>query len=115
MSFSEIITLIVGVVLGGSGIGGIIFWLIKRYIEKRLNIAEATSKKRQAMMQEKRELDQEYDHAVGRCLFWLNDQVVHKDAGEDLENAMAKLNEVEERKKKREREIVAIYEDLKEG
>ena len=111
MSSSDFASLVVGFLLGGCGIGGIIFWLLTRYINKRLTVAEDKKKQRQRMMQEKRELDQEYDHAVGRCLFWLNDQVAHKDAGKDLDDAMERLNEVEDRKKKREREIIALYED----
>ena len=101
-----VITSFVGMLVGGCGVG----FFISRLIGKKLDAAEAVKAKRKEMAQEKRELDQEFDSAVCKAFFWVAKQLLQAGYEEDLKKSIQTISEIEDKKKRREREIIAEYD-----
>lgn len=101
-----IIAAIIGTVVGGSGIVGIVFLYIRRYIDGKLNAREAESKKRQDLQTRRLKIDAEMEHATGRLLFYIHKAIVTGNHNGDLEAAWNKYQKVEEKKKDLDREII---------
>lgn len=106
----EIVVLIIGAVLGGSGFVGLAFFFLRRYIEKRLNGRDTDEQKRRENRRKRTEIDDKLQHAYGRLLFWLYRAVTTSQHNGELEAAFRSLEEAETEKKDFDRRIIAESE-----
>ena len=82
---------LVGTVFGGSGLVGLLFVFLRRFIDKRLE-------------------DRELEHATGRLLFYLHKAIVTGQHNGDLAAAWQSYQDSEQRKKALDREILVENE-----
>lgn len=107
---SLIVTAVVSALVGGSGFVGILFFFIKRYLEKNLDKKEAYEKKRREYMRRRKTVTDEKEHAEGRLLFWIHKAIVTGEHNGDLEHAWTLFQEAESKEKELDREIVVDCE-----
>lgn len=112
MSTNEVFIIVITAVLGSGGVIGLLFWYLRSYIEKKLHEEEQKRDGRQEMRMRRLKIDDELQHAYGRCFFWLHKAITteQQDNNKELEKAMNKLKEVEDKKKELDREIIAENE-----
>jgi hypothetical protein len=96
--------------IGGSGIVGILFYFLRRYIEGRLKRSEECDEHHKDQRLRRLRLEDEKDHAEGRLLFWLYKAIVTGHHNGDLDKAMDTFLDAESRKKELDREILAEVE-----
>lgn len=96
--------------MGGSGLVGLAFLLLRRYIEKRLNGRDEEEQKRRENRTKRMEIDDKLHHAYGRILFWLYRAVTTGQHNGELEAAFRALEEAEAEKKGFDRRIIAESE-----
>jgi hypothetical protein len=106
----EIVALVVGAVIGGSGLVGLAFFFLRRYIEKRLNGRDEEEQKRRENRMKRMEIDDKLHHAYGRILFWLYRAIKTGEHNGELEAAFRSLEEAEDEKKNFDRRIIAESE-----
>jgi len=106
-----IISAVVSGIIGGSGIAGLFFHFLKRYIERKLQKAEADADSRLQIRIKRMTIDDELQHAYGRLFFWLYKAVVTQNHNGELEKAFEALQEVEQKKKDLDRQIIAEAEN----
>ena len=106
-----IVSSIVGGCLGGSGIAGLFFYFLKRYIEKKLQKVEDDADSRLRTRIARMKIDDELHHAYGRLFFWLYKAVITQKHNGELEKAFLTLQGVEEKKKDLDRQIIAQAEN----
>lgn len=103
MQSEEILRTILAAVIGGSGLIGLLFYLIRVYIDKRIE--------RHMLQNEfeikRRQVNSELDECYRQCFFWIQFYITTGEAGDNLEQAFQKLYVVEERKKALENELLA--------
>lgn len=92
---------IIPAVFGSGGILGLLWYFTRLYIEKRLMQAEARAQRHRQIEIERYKLDDEFEHALGRVLFWLVHGVKRFDTGHqffngELQESFEKLLKVEE-------------------
>ena len=82
---------------------GLLFYLIRVYIDKRIE--------RHMLQNEfeikRRQVNSELDECYRQCFFWIQFYITTGEAGDNLEQAFQKLYVVEERKKALENELLA--------
>lgn len=110
MSTEEVVTIIVSAVLGGSGITGIIFIFLRRYIEKALNNRDSAEEKRRENRIRRNAYNDELQHAQGRLLFWLYQAVTKGNHNGELEQAFSNFQTAEKKIKEHDRKIIAESE-----
>ncbi|HIQ61704.1 MAG TPA: hypothetical protein IAD31_08960 [Candidatus Enterenecus faecium] len=110
MNGEEFLAAVLVGLAGGSGVTGLAMGYLRRYIDRRLEQGEAEAQLRQEHRQRRQEVEDQLHHAYGRCIFWLNHAVTKPPANGELAQAMDKLTQAEEAKKKLDREILAAYE-----
>lgn len=106
----EIVALIVGAIIGGSGLVGLVFFFLRRYIEKRLNGRDEEEQKRRENRMKRMEIDDKLHHAYGRILFWLYRAIITGHHNGELEAAFRSLEAAEAEKKDYDRRIIAESE-----
>ena len=89
---------------------GLLFGLLKRRIDKRLDASEQKQIKRSQLLVDRDKALSELRHAQGRVLFWLKKSVKDHYVNGELDKAFAHYEEVEEKLKALDRDIVAQYE-----
>lgn len=96
------------------GANGLLFMLLKRWIERKLSDAESRAERRKQEQQERFVVEDEYKHAVGRFLFWAAHGVeeFERDTGKsywngDLQTAYEAVKRAEEKKKELDRRQLA--------
>ncbi|MDD2979512.1 MAG: hypothetical protein PHN80_06015 [Hespellia sp.] len=116
-----IVSGLIGAVVGGSGLTGIVFYFIRRYIENKLNAKDAEQKKQNEIKHKdemkRREqrikrlsVDDELQHCEGRLFFWIHKAIVDGNHNGDLENAFSEYQKAEQEKKLLDREIITENE-----
>lgn len=99
----EMLQTVLMAVIGGSGLIGLLFYLIRVYIDKRIE--------RHMLQNEfeikRRQVNSELDECYRQCFFWIQFYITTGEAGDNLEQAFQKLYVVEERKKALENELLA--------
>lgn len=110
MTVKDIIMTIVLAIFGGSGIVGILFMFIRRYIEKRLTAREAEDKKKKEQRLKRIKLEDEMMHCQGRLMFWMHKAIITGDHNGDLEEAFEAYQNAEKARKDLDREILAENE-----
>lgn len=111
MSVEEVLAAVAMALVGGSGVVGLAMTYLRRYIDRKLEAGEEEAARRLAHRKRRQQVEDQLHHAYGRCLFWLNHAVTKPPANGELAQAMDKLTQAEEAKKKLDREIVAEYEE----
>ena len=101
---------LVGAVVGGSGLVGLLFFFLRRYIEQKLGAVEAVNRNRLAIRRRRLQIDDELNHAYGRLFFWMHRAIVQGHHNGELEAAFRALEEAEAKKKDLDREIIAEME-----
>lgn len=103
MEGTEMLRTVLMAVIGGSGLIGLLFYLIRVYIDKRIE--------RHMLQNEfeikRRQVNSELDECYRQCFFWIQFYITTGEAGDNLEQAFQKLYVVEERKKALENELLA--------
>lgn len=101
-----IIAAVLGAVFGGSGIVGLAFLYIRRFIDKRLDGRDKETANRKAQRQRRLTLEDEMEHATGRLFFHIHKAIVTGQHNGDLEDAWEEYQDVERRLKELDREIL---------
>jgi alpha-beta hydrolase superfamily lysophospholipase len=104
---SELLTAIVMATVGGSGVVGIIFFLIRRWLERKLFVIEQQKEITRRNRLRRAQLEDELHHAQGRVLFWVNRYIETGERNGELKSSFAALTAVEEKMKEHDREIIA--------
>lgn len=110
MTAGDIFATIVVAIAGGSGIVGILFFFIRRYIEKRLTARETEDKKKKEQRLKRIQLEDEMMHSQGRLLFWMYKAIITGHHNGDLEKAFEAYQAAEKARKDLDREILAENE-----
>lgn len=103
----EILTAVILAVVGGSGIVGILFFFLRRYLEKRLKTNEDKEKRQRDIRIRRMQIEDELHHCYGRLLFWLYRAVTTNTHNGELDAAFANLERAENKKKDLDREIIS--------
>jgi len=118
---SYVTTAIISAVVGGSGIVGLLFFFIRRYLEKKIIAREKEERvlkekkdaARQKAVEEKTrrvQLDDELQHCTGRLFFWIHKAVVDGTHNGELDSAWKNYQTAEKNKKDFDRQILAEHE-----
>lgn len=110
-----VIIAFISALLGGSGLVGFTVYYIKRYIDKKLTESEKQIDEIRQYRLQKAKCDEKIQHTQGRLFFWLYKAVETGSHNGDLKNAFTELQEAEDEKKELEREIIAMYEQKRQG
>lgn len=110
MVTTDLLWTVLGAALGGSGMVGMLFFLLRHYIEKRLNKAEREEVKHREARIRRNQIEDELDHAYGRLLFWQYRAIVTGQHNGELDKAFTDMQEAERRKKELDRAIIAENE-----
>lgn len=116
-----IVSGIIGTIVGGSGITGMVFFFIRRYIENKLKLKEDKAKaeelekkdeqhKRRELAVRRMKVDDELQHCEGRLFFWIHKAIVTGAHNGDLEAAFDNYQKAEQAKKELDREIIVENE-----
>lgn len=106
---SEIVTIIASSVLGGAGVVGLLFALIRGYIERKITKASANAEEQKKRAIKKKIIDEEWEQAVGRLLFWIVRAIETGQHNGELHEAHERFKEVEQKAKDYDREIIANH------
>ena len=101
-----VISGLIGAVVGGSGITGLIFFFIRRYIEKSLEAREELNRHQREQKIQRLKIEDELQHWEGRLFFWIHKAIVTGEHNGDLEKAFKEYQEADERKKQLDRDII---------
>lgn len=107
MTKTEVISIILSAFIGGSGFAGILMWLLRRYIEKRLEKAEIASVQRRKRRILAAEIEDELQHAYGRMFFWIYHWAKTGRKSAEFDIAFSALEAAEKKKKEFDRHITA--------
>lgn len=107
----SIFEFIAGVIFSSGAVSSVVLWLLKRYINKKLTAAEEEADERQKMKQKRMMLDSELHHAQGRVLFWVHHAIVHGEHNGELQDSFEHLQEVEDKEKELDREILSRFDN----
>lgn len=107
----NVFKIIAGIAVSSGVISGIVTWLLKRYIDRKLTAAEAEAAERQRVKQKRMMLDAELHHAQGRMFFWIHHAIVHGEHNGELQDSFEHLQEVEDKEKELDREILSRFDN----
>ena len=83
MESTEMLRTVLTAVIGGSGLIGLLFYLIRVYIDKRIE--------RHMLQNEfeikRRQVNSELDECYRQCFFWIQFYITTGEAGDNLEQA----------------------------
>lgn len=101
---------VIGAIVGGSGITGLLFYFIRKYIEDKLTGKEAEDKRRKEQRMKRAVVDDELQHCQGRLFFWIHKAIVTGQHNGDLEQAFQDYQIAEQKAKTLDREIIVENE-----
>lgn len=101
---------IIGAIVGGSGITGLLFCFIRRYIENKLGEREAEDRRKRELKIKRMTVDDKLQHCEGRLFFWIHKAIVTGEHNGDLEKAFLDYQNAELERKALDREIVVENE-----
>lgn len=101
---------VVGAIVGGSGITGLLFFFIRRYIENKLGKREAEESQKRDQKIKRMIVDDKLQHCEGRLFFWIHKAIVTGEHNGDLERAFEEYQKAERERKALDREIIVENE-----
>ena len=107
---NEIATIIISSVVGGAGIVGLVFFFVRRYLEKILDRRENEEQRHREDRVKRASYNDALQHAQGRLLFWLYQAIVKGQHNGELDQAFMDFQAAEQRIKDHDRSIVAEQE-----
>ena len=107
----DVMQIALSAIIGGSGMCGLIFFFMKRYIEKRLNEREAQEAQEAELRRRRRRVNDKIQHATGRTLFWIVKAIETGEHNGDLKKSFEDLQTAEEEGKELDREILAKHDE----
>lgn len=108
MGIEESMAVVFTSVMGSGGLVGLGFWLLKKYIDAKMQKAEEEEKHRREMKARRMEIDDELHHCYGRLFFWINHHLTRgTPPNGELKDAFEHLQRAEAAKKQLDREILA--------
>lgn len=110
VSASEVATIIISSFVGGAGITGIVFYFIRRRLERMLDRREEEEGRRRENRIKRASYNDALQHAQGRLLFWLYQAVTKGEHNGELVQAFENFQAAEQRIKDHDRSIVAEQE-----
>lgn len=106
ISIETIIATIAGAVIGGSGICGLLFAYMRRFIDKRLDAREHENAKNLRLKTERLKLEDELNAATGKVIFYLHKAIVTGQHNGDLEDAWTNYQTIRTKKEDFDRSIL---------
>lgn len=103
----ELLTSVIIALLGGSGLAGLLFKLFSRRVDAKLAENELRLRERNNLSLERDKVLSELRHAQGKVLFWLKKSVKDNYVNGELDKAFIHYEEVEEKLKALDRDIIA--------
>lgn len=99
-----------GALVGGSGITGMLFFFIRRYIENKLGKRDAEEIQKREQTKKRMIVDDQLRHCEGRLFFWIHKAIVTGEHNGDLERAFEEFQRAERERKALDREIIVENE-----
>jgi len=110
MTFDSVLTQIFTTLIGGGGIMGIMFYYLKRYIDKRITAEEKEASERAEIRTRRLTVEHKLRHAYGRVFFWMHKAITKPPHNGELEEAMRLLQDAEAENKALDQEIISKFE-----
>lgn len=95
---------------GSGGLLGLFFFVIKRYLQKRLDERDEKEREKTQLRLERSQIERELWHALGRLLFWLYRAITTGTHNGELEKAFEDFQAAEEKSKALDMKILAMNE-----
>lgn len=106
MTIDSILSTIVLAVVGGSGFVGLVFFFVRRYIEKKITDHEVCEKRHRDQQFRRLKLQDSMERAKADLFFWVYRAISTGQHNGELEEAWNKYMEIVEEKREFEREII---------
>ena len=97
-------------IFGSGGLLGLFFFVIKRYLQKKLDERDQKEREKAQLRLERSRIEKELWHALGRFLFWVNRAIVTETHNGELEKAFEDFQAAEEKSKELDMKILAMNE-----
>ena len=97
-------------IFGSGGLLGLFFFVIKRYLQKKLDERDEKEREKAQLRLERSQIERELWHALGRLLFWINRAIVTGTHNGELEKAFEDFQTAEEKSKALDMKILAMNE-----
>lgn len=106
ISAEAVIATIVGAIIGGSGIVGLMFAYMRRFIDKRLDAREQQNARNMEQRIKRLKLEDELSDATGKLMFYFHKAIVTGQHNGDLEEAWTNYQTVRKKKEDFDRSIL---------
>lgn len=109
-SAADLITVIVSALVGGSGLCGLVFFFIRRYIENALNERKQEDEINRKNRERRALIERRLKHAETRVIFWIVRAIETGEHNGELKGAFEDMQRVEKEMKELDYEILTINE-----
>lgn len=106
ISAETVLVTIIGAVVGGSGIVGLMFAYMRRFIDKKLDARERENARSSERRIKRLKLEEELNAATGKVIFYLHKAIVTGQHNGDLEDAWNNYQAVRAKKEDFDRSIL---------
>ena len=110
MTFEGVLASVLPALLGSGGLVSLMFYYLKKYIDKRISDEETAANERAKIRTRRLAAENKIRHASGRALFWMYKAIVSPPPDGELEKALQVLQEAEAESKQLDQEIIAKFE-----